>query len=95
METLTKAHCLSDGNKRLAMLAAEIMAYRNGATLVHPLKSIRFSVDTAMNAEDAMRDEIQLWFKTHLARDDTELAIMLEERLGEEYTIYKLVSEGK
>lgn len=95
METLTKAHCLSDGNKRFAMLAAEIMAYRNGATLVHPLKSIRFSVDTAMDAEDAMRDEIQLWFKTHLARDDTELAIMLEERLGEEYAIYKLVSEGK
>ena len=94
MEALTKAHCLSDGNKRFAMLAAEIMAHLNGATPVHPLKSIRFSVGTVMDAEDAMRDEIRLWFKTHLARDDTELAIMLE-RLGEEYAIYKSASEGK
>lgn len=95
MEVLTKAHCLSDGNKRFAMLAAERMVELNGSTLVMPLKAIRLSVDTAMDSEDVMRDEIQLWFKTHMARNDTELSVMLEERMGEEYTIDKLASEGK
>lgn len=60
-----------------------------------PLKTIRLSVDTAMDSQDVMRDEIQLWFKTHMARNDTELSVMLEERLGEEYTIDKLTSEEK
>lgn len=95
MESLTKAHCLSDGNKRFAMLAAVRMAELNGATMVMPLKAIRLSVDTAMDLEDAMRDEIQLWFKTHMARNNTELSVMLEERMGEEYAIDKLVSERR
>lgn len=94
METLTKNHCLSDGNKRCGMIAAALMLQKNEAVLVHPLKAVRFSVDTARDSDDAMRDEIQMWFKTHTALNDTQLSVMLEERLGEEYVIDELLRKG-
>ena len=65
METITKAHVLSDGNKRTAMLVAQLMIDTNGGRLVLPLKSVRLSVDTAM--DDAMPEIIRQWFKVHTA----------------------------
>ena len=41
-----------------------------------------------------MRDEIQMWFKTHTALNDTQLSVMLEERLGEDHVIDELLREG-
>ena len=79
METLCKSHTLSDGNKRASVMAAEYMASINGAILVIPLKTARLAVDCAMDAGDEMSEEIAAWFKTHIAHDELELAVMLEE----------------
>ena len=83
MEGLTKIHALSDGNKRCAMWAAEFMIKVNGAELVLPLKTIRLSVDTAMDGEDTMTKEIQQWFKVHTANSTNQLGILLEEKMAE------------
>ena len=79
METLCKSHTLTDGNKRASVMAAEYLANINGATLVVPLKAARMAVDCAMDADDRMSEEIAAWFKTHIARDELVLAVMLGE----------------
>ena len=79
METLCKSHTLSDGNKRASIMAAEYLAGINGTILVIPLKTARLAVDCAMDAGDEMSEEIAAWFKTHIARDELELSVMLEE----------------
>lgn len=94
METLTKAHALSDGNKRVAMMVAEAMVGINGGMLVLPLKSIRFSVNTAMDANDEMTDTIQQWFKVHTATDWCSLCVMLIELDGEESMIKGMLKQG-
>ena len=83
METLCKSHTLSDGNKRASVMAAEYLASINGAILVIPLKTARLAVDCAMDAGDEMSEEIAAWFKTHVAHDELELAVMLEEVVEE------------
>ena len=87
METLCKSHTLTDGNKRASVMAAEYLANINGATLVVPLKAARMAVDCAMDADDRMSEEIAAWFKTHIARDELELAVMLEELVEERDTV--------
>ena len=95
METITKLHSLSDGNKRTAMLAAEFMIKVNGGELVLPLKTIRLSVDTAMDEQDLMYAEIQKWFKVHAAMNIDQLSLMLQEHIEEETIIKTLWNEGK
>ena len=95
METLTKAHTLSDGNKRTAMLTAEFMIRANGAQLVLPLKAIRLSIDTAMDDSDLLSDVIQQWFKVHTATNIHQLYAMLYEHIEEETIIKKLWNAGK
>ena len=95
MEALTKSHTLSDGNKRCAMMVAEFMIRVNDAELVLPLKTIRLSVDTAMDEHDVLTKEIEQWFKVHIAKNSDQLAIMLEEHLEEESIINSLLSQEK
>ena len=77
--TLCKSHTITDSNKRASVMAAEHLANVNGATLVVPLKAARMAVDCAMDADDRMSKEISAGFKTHVARDELELAVMLEK----------------
>ena len=95
METVTKAHTLSDGNKRTAMLIAELMIKSNGAELVLPLKAIRLSVDTAMDDSDSLSDTIQQWFKVHTAMNVYQLCAMFYEHIEEETIIKKLLQANK
>jgi len=95
METITKSHPFSDGNKRTAMLVAEYMIKMNGGRLIIPLKAVRLSIDTAKDAEDAMGEEIQMWFKTHMATSNAMARVMLEENLEEELVVPSLLKQGK
>lgn len=95
METICKNHTLSDGNKRTAMAAADFMVRLNGCRLVLPAKSVRLLVDTAMDSDDRMSEEIQAWFKIHIARNSVQLRIMLDEILEEEATIDGLLERGE
>ena len=95
MEAICKSHCLSDGNKRASIMAAEYLASANGATLVLPLKSIRLTVDCAMDEDDSMSGELSMWFKTHIARNPLQLSIMLEELIEERRTVTALLQQGK
>ena len=95
METLIKSHALSDGNKRCAMMVAEYMIKINGAELVLPLKAIRLSVDAARDDNDTMTDEIQQWFKVHVAENINQLSIMLREHVEEESIIESLLEQKK
>ena len=90
METITKIHTLSDGNKRTAMMAAEFMIKANGGELSLPLKAIRLSVNTAMDSTDSMTELIQKWFKLHTAMNSNQLCLMLMESIEEESIIKKL-----
>ena len=94
METLTKSHVLSDGNKRCAMRVAELMILYNGSLLVLPLKAIRLSVDTAMDEKDYMSEEIAQWFKVHTADNIDQLSVLLEEYVEEISTILALLGSG-
>lgn len=94
MESICKAHVLGDGNKRAAMAIAEFMVSINGKYLVMPLKSVRLMVDTAMDERDQMTEEIQAWFKIHVADNSIQLRIMLEEIVEEDNVINKLVEQG-
>ena len=87
METLCKSHTLTDGNKRASVMAAEYLANINGATLVVPLKTARLAVDCAMDADDRMSEEMAARFKAHIARDELELAVMLEEQYAADWPI--------
>lgn len=95
MEGLTKIHALSDGNKRCAMMLAEFMINYNGAELVMPLKAVRLSVDTAMDEDDKMTEEIQQWFKVHIANNRNQLTILLLERVAEESIITNLLNQNR
>lgn len=95
METLCKSHTLSDGNKRASIMAAEYLAGINGAILVIPLKTARLAVDCAMDAGDEMSEEIVAWFKTHIARDELELSVMLEEIVEERDVVASLLGQHK
>ncbi len=95
MESFTKAHTLSDGNKRTAMAVAGLMIKMNGGELVSPLKSIRLSVDTAMDEHDLMPELIRLWFKVHTAMNTYQLCAMLCENNEEERIIKKLLMDKK
>ena len=95
METLCKSHTLSDGNKRASVMAAEYLVGINGATLVIPLKTARLAVDCAMDAGDEMSEEIAAWFKTHIARDEIELSVMLEEVAEERDMVATLLDQRK
>ena len=95
MEGLTKIHALSDGNKRCAMLIAELLIKANGAELVLPLKTIQLSVDTAMDDKDEMTEEIQQWFKIHIANNVDQLSILLAENMEEEAVITNLLDQEK
>lgn len=95
MEAITKVHALSDGNKRIAMMTAETMIEMNGGHLVLPLKSIRLSVDTAMDHSDERSEILQRWFKVHIAKDAYTLCAMLYELDEEEGVIQKLLKQGR
>jgi len=95
METVTKAHTLSDGNKRTAMAVAQFMIEANGGHLVLPLKSIRLSVDTAMDGDDSMTETVQQWFKVHTAMNVHQLCAMLMEQAEEEGILRKLWDRGQ
>ena len=95
METLCKSHTLTDGNKRASVMAAEYLANINGATLVVPLKTARLAVDCAMDADDRMSAEIAAWFKAHIARDELELAVMLEEVAEERDVVTALLDQRR
>lgn len=94
MESVCKAHVLGDGNKRAAMAIAQFMIKINGKYLVIPLKSVRLTVDTVMDERDQMAEEIQAWFKIHVADNSIQLRIMLEEIVEEDNVINKLVEQG-
>ena len=95
MEALTKSHVLSDGNKRCAMRVAELMISYNSSLLVLPLKAIRLSVDTAMDGEDCMFEEIVQWFKVHTTNNSDQLSVLLEEYVEEISRILTLLKSGK
>ena len=95
METITKAHALSDGNKRTAMLAAQLMIEANGGYLALPIKSIRLSVGTAMDNEDEISGIIQQWFKVHTATSACHLAAMLAELDEEEKVIKAMLKQNR
>ena len=95
METLCKSHTLSDGNKRASVMAAAYLAGINGATLVVPLKTARLALDCAMDAGDEMSEEIAAWFKAHMARDELELAVMLEEVVEERDMVAALLGQRR
>ena len=94
MESICKSHCLTDGNKRSSMMAAEYFVNINGATLVLPLKSIRLTVDCAMDADDKMSEELSMWFKTHIAVNPLQLSVMLEELIEEREIVTSLWKLG-
>ncbi len=95
METITKVHALSDGNKRTAMLTAQAMIRANGGMLILPLKSIRLAVDTAKDTENTMSEIIQQWFKTHIAMDACQLCTMLTELDEEEGIIKEMLKQDR
>lgn len=95
METLCKSHTLTDGNKRASVMAAEYIANINNAILVIPLKTARLAVDCAMDADDEMTGEIVAWFKSHIARDELELAVMLEEMVEERDIVSALLDQRR
>lgn len=95
METLCKSHTLSDGNKRASVMAAEYLAGINGTTLVVPLKTARLAVDCAMDAGDEMSEEIAAWFRVHIAHDDLELSVMLEEVVEERDLVVTLLDQRR
>ena len=95
MEGLTKIHALSDGNKRCAMLIAGLLIKANGAELVLPLKTIQLSADTAVDDKDEMTEEIQQWFKIHIANNVDQLSILLAENIEEEAIITNLLDQEK
>ena len=95
METLCKSHTLTDGNKRASFMAAEHLANVNGAILVVPLKAARLAVDCAMDADDKMSGEIAAWFKAHIARDELELSVMLEELVEERDIVAALFDQRR
>lgn len=92
MEAITKIHALSDGNKRTAMIVAELMIAANDGHLVLPLKAIRLSVDVAMDESDTMSDIIQQWFKNHIAMNNNQLCAMLGELIEEESLIRNMLN---
>ena len=95
METLCKSHTLTDGNKRASIMAAEYLANINGGILVIPLKTARLAVDCAMDADDKMSEEIAAWFKTHIAHDELELAVMFEEVVEERDVVTTLLDQRR
>lgn len=95
MEAICKHHCLTDGNKRSSMMAAEYFVNINGATLVLPLKSVRLTVDCAMDADDKMSEELTMWFKTHIAYNPIQLSVMLEELVEERDVVDSLWRQQK
>ncbi len=95
METITKSHTLSDGNKRTAIIVADFMIETNGGQLVLPLKTIRLSVDTAMDESDEMSHIIQKWFKIHTAMNNNQLCFMLDELVEEESIIRNMIDGGR
>ena len=95
MESVCKSHCLSDGNKRASMMAADYLVSANGATLVVPLKSVRLAVDCAMDDGDYILDELNMWFKTHIAHNPVQLSAMLEELIEERQIVAALLDQGK
>lgn len=95
MEAICKSHCLSDGNKRASMMAADYLVGANGATLVVPLKSVRLAVDCAMDDGDCILDELTMWFKTHIAHNPLQLSTMLEELIEERQIVAALLNQGK
>lgn len=95
MESICKFHCLTDGNKRSSMMAAEYFVSINGATLVLPLKSVRLTVDCAMDADDQMSEELSMWFKTHIADNPVQLSVMLEELVEEREVVASLWKQEK
>ena len=95
MEGLTKGHVLGNGNKRCAMMTAQFMAQLNDAYLSLPLKAIRLSVDTAMDSDDKMTEEIQQWFKVHVTKDPNHYSILLEEQIEEIAIIDNLREQKK
>lgn len=95
MESLTKLHVLSDGNKRCAMMTAEFMIEVNGGELILPLKSIRFAVDVAMDSDDNLSSYIKQWFKVHTSMNSVQLACMLGEHLREEAILKYFYDKGK
>ena len=95
MEGLTKGHVLGNGNKRCAMMTAQLMAQLNDAYLSLPLKAIRLSVDTAMDSDDKMTEEIQQWFKVHVTKDPNHYSILLEEQIEEIAIIDNLREQKK
>ena len=66
MEKLIKSHCLSDGNKRLAVLAASYMAELNGMQLTITVDAINLIRNAAMDSDDTIRENIQFWIKSNL-----------------------------
>ena len=95
MESITKTHPLSDGNKRTAMIAAEIMVAANGGELVLPLKSTRLSVATAMDKNDDLSETVQKWFGVHVATNASQLCFMLQEIIEEESILKRLATAQK
>lgn len=95
METIAKVHALSDGNKRVAMMVAQTMIDINGGYLVLPLKSIRLSVDTAKDVDDAISKIVQQWFKVHIATDTYSLCSILHELDEEEGIIRSMLESGR
>ena len=95
MEALCKSHALSDGNKRTAMAVTQMMVGSNGCRLVLPLKSVRLLVDTAMDNDNRMSDEIQAWFKVHVASNPVQLRIMLEENMQENRIVEELWKQDR
>ena len=95
METICKSHCLSDGNKRASMMAAEYLVSANGATLVIPLKSVRLTVECAMDKDDRMSDELAMWFKAHIAQNPVQLAAMRGELIEERQIVAALLGQGE
>ncbi len=60
-----------------------------------PLKSVRMSVDMAMDKNDKLSEAIQKWFKVHTAMNDDQLCFMLEELIEEESIIERLWNKEK
>ena len=94
MEAICKNHALSDGNKRTAVAAAEMMVRINGCRLILPLKAVRLLADTAMDGGDQMSGQIQAWFKAHVASNPIQLRIMLDEIIDENDAIDELLKRG-
>ena len=94
MEDICKNHAMSDGNKRIAVAAAETMARINGCRLILPLKAVRLLADTAMDGGDQMSGQIQAWFKAHVASNPVQLRIMLDEIIDENGAIDEILKRG-